>query len=145
MPVIITEAVVSAGRDAQQAEVHDWLLPLAGHHLVHGGCMGYGGAVDHHLATLAAALGRDDGAVTHRQAALAMHKTLGAVSWAALDRALLADDAATAADPGGRAAELGNVLRREGDAWSVRFRGRTSTIRHVKDARSGGTPGSARS
>ena len=70
MPVIITEAVISAGREAQQAEVYDWLLPLAGHHLVYGGSMGYGGAVDHHLATLAAALGRHEDAVTHRHAAL---------------------------------------------------------------------------
>ena len=54
-------------REAQQEEVYDWLLPLAGHHLVYGGCMGYGGAVDHHLATLAAALGRHDDAVTHRR------------------------------------------------------------------------------
>ena len=67
MPVIITEAVVSVGSEAQQEEVYDWLLPLAGHHLVYGGCMGYGGAVDHHLATLAAALGRHDDAVTHRR------------------------------------------------------------------------------
>ena len=67
MPVIITEAVISVGREAQQEEVYDWLLPLAGHHLVYGGCMGYGGAVDHHLATLAAALGRHDDAVTHRR------------------------------------------------------------------------------
>ena len=132
MPVIITEAVVSVGSEAQQEEVYDWLLPLAGHHLVYGGCMGYGGAVDHHLATLAAALGRHDDAVTHRRAALAMHETLGAVAWAALDRALLADDVARAADPAGRAAELGNTLRREGDAWRVTFRGRTSTVRHVK-------------
>ena len=86
MPVIITEAVVSVGDAAQQEEVYDWLLPLAGHHLVYGGCMGYGGAVDHHLATLAAALGRHHDAVTHRRAALAMHETLGAVAWAALDR-----------------------------------------------------------
>ena len=57
MPVIVTEAVVSVGSEAQQKEVYDWLLPLAGHHLVYGGCMGYGGAADHHLAAIAAALG----------------------------------------------------------------------------------------
>jgi hypothetical protein len=132
MPVVITEAVVSAGSEAQQAEVYDWLLPLAGHHLVYGGCMGYGGAVDHHLATLAAALGRHDDAMTHRRTALAMHQTLGAVAWAALDRSVLTDDVADTADPAGRGAEPGHTLRREGDAWSVTFRGRTSTVRHVK-------------
>ena len=65
MPMIITEAVVAVGNDAQRTEVYDWLQPLAGHHLVYGGCMGYGGAIDHHLATLAAALGRHDDAAHH--------------------------------------------------------------------------------
>jgi hypothetical protein len=132
MPVIITEAVVSVGNEAQQQEVYDWLLPLAGHHLVYGGCMGYGGAVDHHLALLAAALGCHDDAATHRRAALCMHETLGAVAWAALDRALLAGEATGPAAPTVPGAEAGNILLREGDTWRVTFRGRSSTVRHVK-------------
>jgi hypothetical protein len=94
--------------------------------------MGYGGAVDHHLATLAAALGRHDDAMTHLRAALAMHETLGAVAWAALDRALLAEDVPMPVAPAAPGAELDNTLRREGDAWRVTFRGRTSTVHHVK-------------
>jgi hypothetical protein len=132
MPVIITEAVVAVGSEAQRSEVYDWLLPLAGNHLVYGGCMGYGGAVDHHLATLATTLGRHDDAVTHRRTALAMHETLGAVAWAALDRALLAGEATEPVAPAVAGAEPGNSLRREGDAWRVTFRGRSSTVRHVK-------------
>jgi tetratricopeptide (TPR) repeat protein len=132
MPVIITEAVTAVGSEAQQVEVYDWLRPLAGHHLVYGGCMGYGGAVDHHLATLATTLGRPDDASTHLREALAMHETLGAVAWAALDRSLLADDRPGPARPNGPATEPGNALWREGDAWRVTFRGKSSTVRHVK-------------
>ena len=61
-----------------------------------------------------------------------MHETLGAVAWAALDRSLLADDAREPPPQPQRAAEPGNILRREGDAWRVTFRGRSSTVRHVK-------------
>ncbi|HSJ91623.1 MAG TPA: AAA family ATPase [Ilumatobacter sp.] len=132
MPVIITEAVTAVGSEAQQAEVYDWLRPLAGHHLVYGGCIGYGGAVDHHLAVLAAALGRHDDAIAHGRAALAMHETLGAVAWADLDRLLLADDGPRPAIPQRPATEPDNVLWREGDAWRVTFRGRSSSVRHVK-------------
>jgi tetratricopeptide (TPR) repeat protein len=132
MPVIITEAVVSVGSEVQQREVYDWLLPLAGHHFVYGGCMGYGGAVDHHLATLAAALGHHDDAVTHLRAALDMHTTLGAVAWAKLDQTLLADDVTEPDGPAVPGVDPGNLLLREGDAWRVTFRGRSSTVRHVK-------------
>jgi tetratricopeptide (TPR) repeat protein len=132
MPVIITEAVVAVGSDAQQAEVYDWLRPLAGHHLVYGGCMGYGGAVDHHLATLAAALGRHDDAEHHLRAALSMHEVLGAVPWAALDRAMLSDGDSPSPTHSTRPVETHGNLRRDGDTWQVTFRGRTSTIRHVK-------------
>ena len=133
MPMIITEAVVAVGNDAQRTEVYDWLRPLAGHHLVYGGCMGYGGAVDHHLATLAAALGRHDDAVHHLGAALSMHEALGAVSWAALDRAMLpAAEASTLANENGSVVETRAELRREGDVWRVTYRRQSSTVRHVK-------------
>ena len=132
MPAIITEAVVAIGSEAQRSEVYDWLRPLAGHHLVYGGCMGYGGAVDHHLGTLAAALSRHDAAETHLRAALARHETLGALAWAALDRSLLAGDMPVPATPHSPAAEPGNTLWRDGAAWRLTFRGRSSTVRHVK-------------
>ena len=132
MPVIITEAVVAVGSEVQRNQVYDWLRPLAGHHLVYGGCMGYGGAVDHHLGTLAAALGRHEDTESHLQAALTMHETLGAVAWADLDRSLLADDRPVPATPHRLASEPGNALWREGDVWRLKFRGRSSTVRHVK-------------
>ena len=133
MPMIITEAVVAVGNDAQRTEVYDWLQPLAGHHLVYGGCMGYGGAVDHHLATLAGALGRHDDAVQHLRAALSMHEALNAVSWAALDRAMLAAaDAPPQTSTHPVVVEAHGELRREGDAWRVTYRGQSSTVRHVK-------------
>jgi tetratricopeptide (TPR) repeat protein len=132
MPVIITEAVAAVGSDAQRAEVYHWLRPLAGHHLVYGGCMGYGGAVDHHLATLAAALGRHHDAVQHLRAALAMHEALGAVPWAALDRTMLSDGAPPSPTHASRSVEMLCHLRRNGDAWQVTFRGKSSTVRHVK-------------
>ena len=133
MPMIITEAVVAVGNDAQRTEVYDWLLHLAGHHLVYGGCMGYGGAIDHHLATLAAALGRHDAAAHHLRVALSMHEALGAVSWAALDRAMLpAAEAPTLANAHGERRRDARRARREGDVWRLTYRGLSSTVRHVK-------------
>ena len=95
--------------------------------------MGYGGAIDHHLATLASALGRQDDAVHHFRDALSTHEVLGAVSWAALDRAMLAAaDAPTPANAPRPVVQTHGELRREGDAWRVTYRGKSSTVRHVK-------------
>ena len=95
--------------------------------------MGYGGAIDHHLATLASALGRQDDAVHHFRDALSTHEVLGAVSWAALDRAMLAAaDAPTPANARRPVVQTHGELRREGDAWRVTYRGKSSTVRHVK-------------
>ncbi len=71
-----------AGSDEQRRWVYQRLLPHAGTHVVVGGCASYHAAVDHHLGTLAAALGDNASAEVHFRAALAMHKRLGAAGWA---------------------------------------------------------------
>jgi tetratricopeptide (TPR) repeat protein len=135
---VMADAVIVAGSSEQQASVYELLRPLAGTHFVFGACMGYGGAVDHHLGALALALDRPADARTHLERALSMHETLGATAWVTLDRSLLATlEVPPARSPRVPAmpavpAPAENALRREGDTWVVTFRGRTSRLRHVK-------------
>ena len=78
--------------------------------------MGYGGAVDHHLGALAAALGRHDDAVTHLRAAVAMHETWGPLPGRlSIGRCL----PRTGPNPPHQKDlhRAGNALSREGDAW----------------------------
>jgi tetratricopeptide (TPR) repeat protein len=123
------DAVALAGNQDQRDEAYAALLPLAGTHLVYGGAMGYGGAVDHYLGVLAVASGRHDDAVTHLEAAVTMHDAIGARAWSELDRSLLA---AQHAKPPHDAQPDVNRLRREGDIWTVTYRGRAWRVRHVK-------------
>jgi DNA polymerase-1 len=59
-PVVLAALMLAEyGTDDERRQVYEHLLPLAGTHSVVGGCASYQGAVDHHLATLAAALGID--------------------------------------------------------------------------------------
>jgi hypothetical protein len=99
--------------------VHETLAPYTARNVVLG-CAAYLGAVDHHLGVLESALGRTDDAVTHLDAALERHRTIGARPWIALSQAWLANvlserdapgdaDRATAlhAEASATAAELG--------------------------------------
>jgi hypothetical protein len=80
-------AVVMAaiGTTEQRQWVYDHLRPYAGLHVVVGGCATYDGAVDHHLGTLARALGLPL-ADEHFEDALAMYERLGAPAWAEVTR-----------------------------------------------------------
>jgi hypothetical protein len=130
---VVVEAALLAGSSGLLTEVYDSLLPLAGLHLVYGGCMGYGGAVDHHLALLAAALGRPDLARSHLADAIEAHRRLGAAAWTARDEHLrdrLDTTAVEIDEPPAAPAE--DVMQCAGEVWFVTFRGRGSTVRHSK-------------
>jgi hypothetical protein len=157
----LSEAAVAAGLLDACQRFYDALRPHAGTTVVVAAAVGFGGAVDHHLGVLAAALGRADQAVRHLEDAAGAHERLSAWPWLARTRAELAAALATrgrAADRGrvaqlldeatAAARELGmlgvlrridevtlapeNVFRREGDTWRISFDGREVRLRDVK-------------
>jgi hypothetical protein len=79
-----------AGTDAQRRWAYDQLAPYTGLHVVVSGAVAYHAAVDHHLGTLAAALGDTVAAERHHRAALAQHHKLGAAGWARISEQALA-------------------------------------------------------
>ena len=104
-----------AGSTAQRSWVYERLLPCAGTHVLVTGCASYHAAVDHHLGTLAAALGDTTQAEEHFRAALAMHERLGAAAWTRLTGQALAELAAAQALP------ARNEFRRVDGRWRLRF------------------------
>jgi tetratricopeptide (TPR) repeat protein len=144
MPLAIASSTAAVGSDDQRVDAYQWLAGHGGRHFVYGGCIGYGGAVDHHLGVLARSLGREDDATMHLERSLRQHEALGAVAWAALDRTMLSTEHSTGLRAGLSAGTPGverspvrgdsdvNVLRRDGDVWRITFRGRTSSVRHLK-------------
>jgi tetratricopeptide (TPR) repeat protein len=80
------QAAAAAGLLEACARYYDVLLPLAGTTVVIAAAVGFGGAVDHHLGVLAAALGHHDRAVEHFERAASVHERLGARPWLALRR-----------------------------------------------------------
>lgn len=135
IPGVVAEAVVVAGTLEQRAEVYEWVQQFAGTHLVYGGCMGYGGAVDHHLGVVAKSLGRHEVAAEHFESAVAMHASLGATAWGVRSRSLLEGTSAPSHSIHhleGAENRMTNALKRDGDVWRVRFRGHSISVRHVK-------------
>lgn len=110
-------AVVFAvsGTTAQRAWVYQRLLPQAGTHVLVTGCASYHAAVDHHLGTLAAALGDTARAEEHFRAALAMHERVGAAAWTRLTAQALAELAATPP------AFIPNEFRLVDGRWQLHF------------------------
>ena len=144
--------------------LYDELTPLAAGAAVVGVAIAFRGAVDHHLGLLAKALGRPEAARGHFERAAAVHDHLGARTWALRSRYELAlvltapADAAPilsevvseagrlgmtelarqAADqrpaaPAGLVA--GDVFRRDGTLWTLRYAGRTVRLRDAKGLR----------
>jgi hypothetical protein len=93
--------------------VYDLLAPYSGRNTV-AGYVTYLGAVDHHLGTLAATLGRYDDAATHLEAAYERHRVIGACPWFAMTGAWLAN--VLAARDGKGDADRAAVLWAEADA-----------------------------
>jgi tetratricopeptide (TPR) repeat protein len=120
-----TQAVVAAGTDAQRNGLYVMLRRYAGQHIVVGGCASYFGAVDHHLALLARSLGRFEDARGHLAAAAVLHERLGAPAFTQRSR-----DEADACEA--TAAPERCVFRRDGDVWTIVYRGIES---HLPDAK----------
>jgi hypothetical protein len=119
-------AVVFAavGSVEQRRWAYERLLPYAGLHVVVGGCASYHAAVDHHLGSLATALGEVEAAAAHFRDAHAMHERLGAAGWARISAQALADlDAATVARNDFRLAE---------GRWHITYAGQQV---HLPDAK----------
>ena len=118
-PLVLAAFMVSEyGPDDERREAYARLLPLAGTHSLVGGCATYQGAIDHHLAALAAALGWPDKAAAHVTAAVAMYERLGAPRWVAQARELSTRPMA--------------VFRRDGELWTLAYRNHRV---HVADAK----------
>ena len=80
------EAAAALGMLEACRRYYDALLPHTGTAVVIAAAVGFGGAVDHHLGVLAAALGRIDDALGHFERAAQMHEGLGARPWLARTR-----------------------------------------------------------
>ena len=87
--VVAVSATTMGDRRWAQA-AYDTLAPYSGRNAVLG-YVAYLGAVDHHLGTLAAVLGRTAAAAEHLGAALERHRVIEARPWVALSAAWLAN------------------------------------------------------
>jgi hypothetical protein len=158
-----SELAAALGARAACRWLYDALTPLAGGVAVMGVAITFRGAVDHHLGLLAAALDRPAAARAHLEHALAVHDRLGARTWALksryeLARVLPATEAAGALaevaaeagrlgmtelarlaaagrPAGGAVPAAGDVFRRDGALWTLRYAGRTVRMRDAKGLR----------
>lgn len=132
---LLAGVMAPAGSDEQRKRVYERLLPYAGLHAVVGGCASYWGAVDHHLAQLAAGLGWRQQAMAHLEAALAGYERLGAPAWAARGRQLL-EQLRAAADPPDQDDPAGvedrAVFRFDGGSWELAYHRKNV---HLPDAK----------
>jgi hypothetical protein len=92
LPTVVGAAAAASltGHGRWASAAHEALLPYAGRNVV----MGYAsflGALDHHLGTLDATLGRPDAAADELEAGLERHRVLGARPFVALSARWLAD------------------------------------------------------
>jgi hypothetical protein len=154
---LLAMACQRLGDRRRAAVVYELLLPCAGRLVpttrLAVGCLG---AVSHYLGILAAALGRWEAAAGHLAEAVATNTRAGAVPFLALsrfeharalrargapgDRELaseqLAQAAATAralglALPAEPPAQPGAVFRRDGEYWTIAYRGPAARLRHT--------------
>jgi hypothetical protein len=122
-------AATTAGDPAWAAAAHDALAPYSGRNCVMG-YAAYLGAVDHHLGTLAAVLGRPDEAVERLSAALERHRTIEARPWVALSAAWAANVRAERDGPGD--AERSAALHAEATGLSEELELRSLPAPHAR-------------
>ncbi len=104
----------------------DALLPYAGLVVVEGICAAVRGPVHRHLALLADALGEHEAAAGHRAAAVAEARAQGAAALAARIEAEAAPVPSLQAD---------HAFRRDGEVWTLAYRGREIRMRDSKGLR----------
>ncbi|WP_329500061.1 ATP-binding protein [Kitasatospora herbaricolor] len=104
-------------------QLYDWLAPYADLFVVEGIGAAVRGPVHRHLGLLAAALGESAPAERHFTAALAAARAVGATGLAGR----IAQEAGARPPPAG-----GNVFRRAGEGWELRFAGRQAMLADSK-------------
>jgi DNA-binding CsgD family transcriptional regulator len=81
--VYLAEASAALGDETVGELVYSELTAYAGHNVMVGHLVAYYGAADRFLGMLAACLGDGDAAAVHFEAALALNRRMGAVTWTA--------------------------------------------------------------
>jgi hypothetical protein len=134
MLVQATEAVARLGGDPVAAWLYDSLLPHRDRHAVDGIGAFCHGSVERPLGTLAALLGQPDTARAHFAAARSAHLMIGAhrlVEQTEADEERALGRSEVVAEVG--VAQVARAeLRRDGEAWSLTFAGRSATVRDTK-------------
>ena len=124
-------AAVGLHDDAACEELLAELEPVTDTCGVNGAFVCFMGSNAHWAGLLAGALGRTEDARRWLGDALAVHRRLGARVWEAETRRALAElDAGPAGEPAAAGADA--ELRRDGELWSVAYRGRTTHLRDSK-------------
>ena len=134
LPVVaqVAETMALTGPHPVARWAYDALAPHAGLFVVEGICAAVRGPVHRHLALLADALGDREAAATHRAAALAQARALGAAALAArIER-----EAGPSPAPGdGGEPDHICLFRRDGEVWTIGYGGRQVRLRDSKGLR----------
>ena len=123
----VAETIALTGPHPVARWAYDALLPYAGLVAVEGICAAVRGPVHRHLALLADALGEHEDAAGHRAAAVAGARALGAAALAARI------EAEAPAEPVPRVPD--HAFRRDGEVWTLAYRGREVRMRDSKGLR----------
>jgi hypothetical protein len=122
----VAETIALTGPHPVARWAYDALSPYAGLIVVEGICAAIRGPVDHHLALLADALGEHEAAERHRAAAVAAARMVGALTLAARIEREATPVPVPRAD---------HVFRRDGEVWTLAYRGREIRMRDTKGLR----------
>lgn len=142
------EAIANVGGHPAVQSLYVMLQPYAELYIVEGIGCALRGSVHRHLGLLAAMSGDRAAAVTHFEAAVVANKRIGAhllVARTYRDAGRILSDAdwlqkaealSAQLDVGGAPPPAaGNVLRRDGETWTVEFAGKRCTLRDSKGLR----------
>jgi hypothetical protein len=122
----VAETIALTGPHPVARWAYDALSPYAGLVVVEGICAAVRGPVHRPLALLADALGEHEAAAAHRAAAVAGARALGAAALAARIEAEAAPVPTPRAD---------QAFRRDGEVWTLAYRGREVRMRDSKGLR----------
>jgi hypothetical protein len=123
----VAETIALTGPHPVARWAYDALSPYAGLVVVAGICAAVRGPVRRHLALLADALGEHEAAAGHRAAAVAEARALGVAALAARIEAEAA--------PVPPVQAVAYTFRRDGEVWTLAYRGREARMRDSKGLR----------
>ena len=136
--LVILSGIFAGLRDPEWMEaIYAQLLPFAGRNAVNTSLVASLGPVDHHLARLAAELGRRENAAAHLRKAIALSMRAGFPAFEAQSRRALA---ALEVEPPASAPPSSSVsspppppeLQRQGDLWTLKHDGREARLKDSK-------------